>query len=913
MADEGASVSHVESLRSNSHEMDPGGSVAQLDDDVRDTGAFHLSRGKSLEEVLAFLAPFGEEQKKAFADWHAERRERTYHLDLPTAWRDSVVDDIKQEPWYPGPNPATDVAWRGVEPILRDHIGDEATEDVDLQTSKIVSSLANPNRLEVSMRGLVVGYVQSGKTANYTATIAKAVDAGYRMVIVLAGIHNALRQQTQRRLDRDLVDSTHENRRDGDWHWYWLTEDESDFDAPKGSADALLSARDLRLVAVVKKNKSRLTRLVNWLASANPSVRRQCPVLIIDDEADQASVNTAREAEATTAINGLIRDLVRTMPTNTYVGYTATPFANVLIDPNAPDDLYPRNFIFALPQPAAYQGAEVLFGRNDLDEEDSAFDGYDVLRLVPTNEMDQLVPPTSKEKRGAFSPTPVPTLEESLRWFALATSARRARGQRGHSSMLVHTTRYTEQHFDTADLVRKLYRGFSHDDVAFEKLWEEESSRDTPPTSGRPLSWDEVRAELPSVLSETSVIVDNGRSEDRLDYTDEPQTVIAVGGDTLSRGLTLEGLVSSYFLRGAGSYDSLMQMGRWFGYRPGYEDLPRIWTEAATAEAFRFLSTVEEEIRRDIARFESESLTPSELAVKIRSHPQMSITSALKMQHATKAQVSYSGRRLQTFLFRHRDRDWLASNLEAGRELVAASQGARALEHLTGGRTGWAGVPTEAVARFLNAYRFHDDHVDLDGDRIQAWLQRRASQGAPATWNVVVMGRKPARVAWQGSSVELGTVDFGCGIETGAVNRARMAQTSKGDRADIKALMSSPDRVVDLPDVDPKQPTDDLMEARGDSALLLLYPISSLSVPIGSQTKSTAREPLNAAEHVLGVGLVFPPTPPGLQDDPLEYDYVQVRLVDADPELPDEEEAKRLEDDDEGDARPDMPEDLSDA
>ena len=883
-------------------------------EDTRAFGMFQIARmGKPLDATVEFLRRgFGDEEADAFHGWMLEKQKHTHHLDLPVGWRDPVVKEIKQEPWYAGPDPMTDVAWRGVRPILESKIGEAAAGTVDQASSKIVSSMANPHRHAISMRGLVLGYVQSGKTANYTATIAKAADAGYKLIIVLGGIHNALRQQTQRRLDVDLVETTHRGIHEGDWRWAWLTEDERDFAAPSGAAETFLAAKDVRLLAVVKKNKSRLTRLVSWLKRAHPSVRQACPMLLIDDESDQASVNTAREGKKRTAINALVRELLEVMPTSTYVGYTATPFANVLIDPKDENSLYPRNFIFNLPRPSAYQGSEVLFGRNDLDEDDDAFDGYDVLRVVPESEAAINTPPRNKEERENFQSSAQPSLHEAVRWFLLATAARRARGQDGHSSMLVHTTAYVAPQFDMADTVRGMLKGYDAADSEFADLWARESKVNAPPTNGAKLAYDDVVATLPDVLESVRVVVDNGQSDDRLDYTSGSQTVVAVGGNTLSRGLTLEGLVCSYFTRAAGSYDTLLQMGRWFGYRPGYEDLPRIWTESTTAEAFRFLSTVEEEIRRDIDRYESESLTPSQFAVRVRTHPTMAITSALKMQNAYRAEVSYSGKRLQTFLFAHRDEDALTGNLAAGRTLVSrARASAPTLDDLPDGLHGFRNVPSQLVRTFLTDYRFHADHVDLDGDAISSWLDRRDEAGHPVKWNVVVAGRASQFADVDGEELDLGAVDLGLGRPVPCVNRARMRQTSKPNRADIKVLVSKHHLLLDIPDSTTPANHGDAMDQRRDHApstgLVLLYPISKDSVPMGVARKHAAREPLDAKEHVLGIGLVFPDTPPGMENDSTSYNYVSVRLVDADPIEVDEDEAAGLDEDTEGDAHVDLP------
>ncbi len=863
--------------------------AAPLDEVFLTFGLSLQRQGYSHDEVLRRLAKVASEDMVSGYDaWFREQTQRVLEIAAPVGWREQTdAKGAHRPPWYAGSNPPGQ-AWAAVRPVLVDRIGESATARLDEATEKIVGSLADPGQRLDTVQGLVIGFVQSGKTSSYTAVAAKAADAGYRLIIVLAGLHNALRQQTQVRLERDLIQPVAGNGMTPDWMWQPLTDSHGDFTAPPGGNSAsYLGAQNHRLLLVVKKNPKRLESLLQWLKSCPEQVREGCPTLVLDDEADQASVNSARMNRIATRINRQLRELVRTMPTVSYVGYTATPYANVLIDPSA-DDLYPRDFIYSLPRPDGYQGPEVLFGRESVADDDEPDDGYDMIREVPEEEAAQIVYSGPRDARGSFVPEITPAFEDALRWFLIATAIRRARGQQGHSSMLVHTAPFVAEHFAMQrrlDQWVKELRSSGGADSSWRELWDRERGVHTPETDAPTVEWPEVAEHLPAAIAAVTVVVDNGASEDRLDYTTEDSSVvIAVGGATLSRGLTLEGLVSSFFLRGARTYDALMQMGRWFGYRPGYEDLPRMWMEPSTIDAFRFISTVEEEIRRDVERYETESLTPEQFAVRIRTHPNLAVTSPMKMQHAERSQVSYAGRRLQTFLFEHRDTDVVRSNMAAGRRLVAAA--AASAERVAGVRKGAAvlrGVDPAEVKRFLNAYRFHPDHTELDGERIVAWLAKRVASGLPPLgWNVAVAGRASARIRNADGETDLGSIEFAPGIEVACVNRAQMAATARTDRADIKSLMSRQDSIIDLPGEQVPDGESDLALLREDRAaghgLLVLYPISAASIPMKNPKGRAVRKPLDAVDHLLGVGIVFPRTPAGAVFSALDVSYVAVRL-----------------------------------
>lgn len=770
-----------------------------------------------------------------------------------------------RESWYLGPDLENGRFWPALRELLESqNFEADSLEELDQASTKVVSLLEHPRTGEFETKGMVLGYVQSGKTTNFTSVIAKAADAGYRLFIVLSGIHDGLRQQTQERLEAQLVHRTPEL-------WIALTTVEHDF-RPDVNVNAFLTG-DNRVLCVVKKNGSRLRHLRGWLEGAQEAVLRNCPTLIIDDEADQASINTARDQNRPSTINRRIRDLLGELPKAAYVGYTATPFANILIDPSVERDLYPRDFIVDLPRPAQYLGPETVFGREPLlhdEEEDSATEGLDMIRTVEDDELDELRP--SRRDLSDFAPGATPSLRSAVRYFMLSTAARRIRGLGNpQATMLVHTTMRIQIHEEFRAIlqtevarIREGLEAGNGDLIArMAEQWEEETER-VPSDGLPPVSFEQLLDVLPTVAADVTVVVDNSRSEDRLSYGEEPVTAIAVGGNTLSRGLTLEGLCVSYFVRTTNAYDTLLQMGRWFGYRHGYQDLPRIWMTAEMREWFRHLAGVEREIRNDIERYELEHLTPLDFGPKVATHPQLAITAASKMRAAVTAEVSYSGRRLQTIRFRHRDRDWLLANLEAARNLVATARGAEDVEHsrpIEGGGIDVLGnVPARIICAFLCAYRFSERSYDLDSERIAAYIEAQNGVGELHRFSVAVMG--------MGSGdAPHGTVPLGLESEVPLIVRSRLKDVA--DEADIKALMSKQDRAIDLSVTEAelaKMNNGQLARLRnspahggsGDgSGLVLLYPIARNSAP-ATKASERVREPLDAVEHVLGVGLVFP-------------------------------------------------------
>lgn len=759
-----------------------------------------------------------------------------------------------RDDWYAGPAP-TDQHWPALEGYLENekHWDRDAIGSIDESSNEVVSLLANPAQNQFRCKGLVVGYVQSGKTANMTAVIAKAVDAGYNLIVLLGGVTNKLRAQTQRRLEGDIVD-----RHRPLWQLYTTKQDDDgDFVLPANGQFTMPVQGRAQLV-VMKKETRRLGAFLRTVEKTPTAVLRSLKTLIIDDECDQASVDASPKDNSPTKINEAIRKIIRALPAVSYVGYTATPFANVFINPHESDDLYPEDFITDLPRPKDYFGAIEVFGfdPDNAEDETGASAGKDMIRRIPTDEVAKLRP-SGARNRGDFRPEITVELERSLLWFLITCAIRRRRGQASsHMTMLVHTSPNVSQHTRMAEAIRGwLERGADGISSGTGEIWSRLVDVWNAETTRVPLAGAGEQSLVPAdllpwlreVLELLEVAVENGESVERLDYTEDAKTYIVVGGSVLARGLTLEGLSVSFFLRTSQQYDTLLQMGRWFGYRHGYADLPRLWTTGDLALNFRALARIEDEIRQDIALYREHKATPLDLAVRVRQIPGLAITSKAKMRHAYRTSISFEGKHVQTIRFDHRKDGVVFANWVAAGRLL---DDAKAKGKYDAGRTLITEVPLSSIRKFLREYSICDQHMDLRQDMLLDYLDKAGDE--LSLWNVAVVGPEKG----QPSARTLGFL--------GTVPTNRRSKLAESDEyADIKALMSKRDILVDADDTSVKagESWADLKIRRPAVPLLLLYPIEAESKPsdkAASRSGEPTRVALNAAGDLMGVGIVFP-------------------------------------------------------
>lgn len=842
-------------------EMIVQGTDSTMRDELLEEFAAEVARTGSPEHARTAALRLGAPKARVDAAAEEFRRQTATVRSAPVPAALVAPETLGGE-WYLGAG-ESDHRWRSVRGRLAERMDEASARSVDTASNKIVSLLTAPGVGTFSTRGLVLGNVQSGKTTSFISVIAKAADAGYRLFIVLSGTTDSLRNQTQERIDEVLVGD--------DASWVPLTRPGADVSEDASGASGALLSTTKRYVLVIKKQPDRLANVRDWLRGAGSLIMQKTPFIVIDDEADSASIDVGEEDQRS-VINGLIRDILD-FPRAAYLAYTATPFANLLIDPSDTAGLYPRDFIVDLETPPDYFGAERIFGRSELSSaQDDRFDGLDIIRTITDEEA---VTMASGDEVGEPA-----AMLDACRWFILATAARRIRsGQRSDSSMLVHTSMLAEVHARTRAQVESVVAGIRSrvktDRAAelnrFRALYEFElAAMPASEFDRESVAFDDLVSALPAVIYEIRVIVDDYASADRLTYIKgEQQTLIVIGGNTLSRGLTLEGLCSSYFVRSSKTYDALLQMGRWFGYRIGYEDLCRIWMTDSLMAWFRDLSLVEAEIRQEIRRFEREGITPERVGVRIRQHPTMAVTSALKSRHAVNTQMSYSQARAQTILFPRQDADWLRHNIGATRRFVNAIEADGVAEsEFRSRRPGFRRVPAELLIQFLRDYRIHERSQSLRADLIERYVRGENASGALSHWNVVFLQR------------QVDSISDGSSLDLGLSRRVRLANRSPirgGDRsiANLKSIISTEDRLADLEigPADVAAVLDDGSEAPDDirflaarerlgvtEGLLCVHAIDRDSSPdLTRQSRhGMQRVGLHAAEHLVGISMFFP-------------------------------------------------------
>lgn len=697
---------------------------------------------------------------------------------------------------------------------------------LDSVTDDIVGRLENPRRPGPwDRRGMVVGHVQSGKTANYTAVINKAIDAGYQLVIVLTGRHENLRSQTQQRIDEGVLGyDTQAMRPNGEGLQLFgvgtlglpgpgiitLTSsvDRGDFTRTVASRRmARLGATPI--VLVVKKERNVLSHLRRWCASQGETVAgrqtvRNVPVLVIDDEADDASINTRavpRNADGTvdpnhsvTKINEAIRSLLDLFEQSAYVAYTATPYANIYIDHrgltnNIGTDLFPRSFIVSLPKPSNYIGPEEVFGLAN-SEDPAAAGGLDIVRTVGDDWMDWI--PEGHDR--LCQPGDMPdSLIRAIRVFILVCAARHARGQiTEHNSMLVHVTRFTDVQETVAGQVRAEVKWIAQ---AFDQeggrgaldelkaIWDIEFARAQDPALA--VTWEQVSASIRPTVMKIRVKEINGTARDTLEYFEHRHhgmSVIAIGGDKLSRGLTLEGLSVSYYLRASRTYDTLMQMGRWFGYRRGYADLCRLYTTQTLVDLYVHITRANAELRSELEEMALRHMTPEQFGLRIQSHPSLAVTAANKMRNGTRVALSYAGDISETVAY---DRD--PARIAANRQTV--NQFLLGLGNVTeraDNRLLWRDVEPDEILSLLEGFRVNEDSRRMQPGLLAQYIRQRLGHGKLRHWTVALITR--------GRGGQETTV---AGETVGMIERAILPNPT-ASRASIRRLLSPTDEQVDL-------------------------------------------------------------------------------------------------------------------
>lgn len=834
-----------------------------------------------IEEVVGQFAPAYPSLTTEDLELVVAKVETLVHIELP----DDVplVDPASYSNWLTADRVAS-TSWdrwnayvalmssKNLSPLVIDRMGH--------RSEKILELAGDPTRPgKWSKRGLVIGDVQSGKTANYLALFNKAADVGYKVIILFGGHTDKLRRQTQARVDEGFVGRDSRkvigfkpgafvDARVGvgftrDFAFATsMTTWSFDFSTSQlRGINLSASAINGPVVFVIKKNKRIIENLIAWLHTQHqgePSGQLDLPMLLLDDEADYASINTSDPDDSPTAINSAIRDLVAVFSRNSYVGFTATPFANVFIDPEQDEDLFPRDYIYGLESPSNYFGPEQMFqerafGRQFLSSND------DAETWLPYN-----------HKSGS----PVGELPESLldavAAFFLVNTIRDIRGSSADPrTMMVNVSRFnsvqTLLHQKLADLVSS-WRHSINQGVG-QEVWERLERVFLEEYASSELDWEQVQMRLAASIHHIQVHLVNSKTtrSDEWDavYSSDVARVIAVGGDVLSRGLTLEGLSISYFRRRSLAYDTLMQMGRWFGYRPGYEDLCKLWIDPEVAGWYDFIAQATSELRDQIARMRSLEQTPRQFGLAVRRHPGAALmaTALNKRRHSDIAfQVSLRNRHFESVKF-EADASTNYENYQAAQDLLGKLHAISLPKQTRLRNPWWDQVPLALVSEFISKFRTSkSDLMFADGVIEQHLLNTRAPW--MANWHVVVMtgdGNVPAFEGLvEGKRVRRAIYKRGDTLFAGG-QKLRL-----GGRGDEGQVLSDED-YAEVRSKHPKsEPSDFHYREKLKSPLLLVYPIQVSDVANTEAVKKqneagfTRFIPEDPNFHLLGVHVAFP-------------------------------------------------------
>jgi len=691
--------------------------------------------------------------------------------------------------------------------------------DLDDFTDKILDKCVNPKKVgSWDRRGMVVGHVQSGKTSNYVGLINKATDAGYKVIIIIAGTISSLRRQTQERMDSGYIGRNssafiieNENRVIGVGQYktntdiysltssYYKSGDEGDFNQKIATRLNIPIGKN-PVVFVIKKNKSILENLIDWfskdvnakLIDGTPKLF-DVPALIIDDEADSASVNATRDINEIKTINRLIRTLLNIFNQNTFVGYTATPYANLFIsqDHNEElttlvkgrqykigEDLFPRDFIINIKAPTNYIGAAKIFGYENSNPE-LIRDPLDIFR-----EISDYDPPFFKKinrENKDILPEYLPkSLERAIKAFILTCAIRRVRGQENkHNSMLIHVALLVRWIDRVAYLVNektKVYQNAiqSEDETLLRELKEIYETDFLPTTRNiienldytdiriKEHNWEVIKQELkPAALKIDIRAVHGTRSTTNLEYHNIQEIdysryekegkslyVIAVGGSRLSRGITLEGLSVSYYLRTTRMYDSLMQMGRWFGYRPGYVDLCRLYTTNQIFEWFNHITMATEEMRNNFDEMTATHQRPKDFRLKVRNHQGLlTITSLNKLNFSEEIEISFSGENPQTYCLL-KTKSAIENNFNALKALIENIGFPKSENRIQNkGKTRYLFYPKsniDALCSFIDTFKI--EQPSISNATLTDYIRTQAKWNKIKEWSICIVGNSDEKV-----------------------------------------------------------------------------------------------------------------------------------------------------------------------
>lgn len=878
-----------------------------------------MARKKSLSDLEKFLHSCEEEQfwpKLSTDDWMAlvdefEEYEKR-QLSIRFRGNDGAIFDDHQDNNLGVPRNERS-CWQMYKNALK--WKESSLRDLEDATLGILRRLSLDTRERGPIKGLVIGHVQSGKTANMEALMTMAADHGWNLFIVLSGTIENLRLQTLRRIQRDL-------NLESNLFWRGIEHPSKDSQFGERAIDMNFGERSSqRFFTVCLKNASRLRKLIDWI-HADAASHSQMKILIIDDEADQASVsNTAveykKEEKERKGINKLIVDLVDDCHYKdgstkghahaiNYVMYTATPYANFLNE-STPKSLYPKDFIWTLKTSNEYIGPNQIYGNGDSENQD----GLDIKRIVSESDVQRIADIYDGKE------TIVPdTLKDAICWFICATAAMRYSGYAKPISMLVHTSQRQDCHELIAVLIAEWINNTNTIELInrCKKVYEYETGRITKQdwlqqfkTYGIPAEeisdyppFDKLLPNINTLVNEDirhikmneegdltyhaglHLVIDNcskngihnGDDYIRLAYPDPDASnypkpapaFIIVGGSTLSRGLTIEGLVSTFFLRASCQADTLMQMGRWFGYRRGYELLPRIWMTQDTINKFVFLSQLEIDLREDLRKYMITEVRPCDYAPRLLASPKVSwlrLTSRNHSRNAIPAEMDFSGAKPQTFIF-DKSLDIQKENVKVVEEFVASLPGEPSISY-RGDSLVWKNIKLDLIINNLLVNKFVFSNRSRVFNEIQTfceWIKQINSGEFLDNWSVIIAGKEDVRKGHSNDPKRWDVKNY----NVGKVNRSKKKDSADGC-IDIGVLRAIYDLVADVDadvlrkydkEIKKQEQVDEVRKmAKADNIpLLIIYRIDGKSTARSEEEKN--RTNLDFESDIMGMQICIP-------------------------------------------------------
>lgn len=781
---------------------------------------------------------------------------------------------------------------------------------LDASSDKILDLLGNPRSPEsFERRGLIIGEVQSGKTTNYTAICNKAADVGYNVIIVLTGMLEDLRRQTQERLDLEFAGAKSQvflsnevktvsryqpigvanvAKYGGKKRIPQFTSTQRDF-SKNILASLNLDIRDLNgtILFVVKKNKNVLENLIDWLEKSIDSGKTQIErsLLLIDDEADNASINTNKEDEDPTTINRCIRGILSKFRQTTYVGITATPFANIFINPDNEEemlgnDLFPKDFIYALDVPKNYIGPTAIFS-----DEGNYRDMLVEIEPQDTPDIEKFIP---RKHKSNFKVQSLPqSLYEAMNYFLLANAVRDLRGdKKTHRTMLIHVSRFVNVQEQVYRLVNEWLYNVRRDLRNYSALPAEEAERNSEYITELHrvfvkfdfeklcnMNWKNFLHNHLRKANESVVTgLRNSSGRNSFNYAEHPDglRVIAIGGNSFSRGLTLEGLCTTYFYRHSQAYDTLMQMGRWFGYRPHYDELCKIWTTLEIMDWYGYITDVSRELREEISIMQNYNMTPKDFGLKVRQHPgTLMITARNKMRTAVpiKRPVGLDKIFLETPRLLN-DKNILDENKRLIFEFVDSLKDFQPIEGVRW-KNSWSGVPKEKIAGLILNFQTAPWHLAFQSQPIGKYILNKMDDTA---WDVFIAegdGKIFSKMSVGGIPIELKPIVrqvlsknnqimiSGTKVRVGTLGMTKTGLTIDEIRQaeeDYRAIRGN-EKVTN--------PPDRAYMIYGRKPLLILYVIRPTD-------KKTGNVPTGVPEILFALGVGFPARSPNVSNSQIK-------------------------------------------